>query len=95
MSYGTVMIARLATGVSVDDWQKGLEEWKQERNVPGFEGEYLLVGDDGRQIVSCVVFESEAAYKALADDPEQDTWWREKVMPQLDGEPTWIDGTWA
>lgn len=95
MAYGTVMIARLAAGKTVDDWQEGLEQWKAERNVDGFQSEYVLVGDDGRQLVSCVVFESEKAYRSLADDPEQDVWWREKVMPLLDGDPTWIDGTWV
>ena len=39
MAYGTVMVARLADGVSVEDWMAGIAEWKQERNVPGFGGE--------------------------------------------------------
>ncbi len=94
-SYGTVMTARLAASASLDDWQKSLEEWKRERNVPGFAAEYTLLGDDGRTIVSCVIFESKDAYLALADDPEQDTWWRERVMPLLDGDPQWVDGSWV
>lgn len=94
-SYGTVMIGKLGEGVSVEDWLRGLEEWKKERQVPGFHGEYTLVGDDERTLVSCVVFESKALYQQLADDPEQDRWWTEKVVPLLDGEPQWIDGHWA
>ena len=94
-TYGTVMIGKLAPGVTRADWEKGLEEWKQARNAPGFQGEYLLVGDDGRTIASCVIFSSKEEYLALADDPEQDTWWREKAMPMLDGDVQWIDGSWG
>lgn len=93
-SYGTIMIGKLAPGVTRADWAKDLEAWKKERNVAGFQGEYLLVGDDGRTIVSCVIFESRETYMALANDPEQDKWWREKVVPNLDGDVQWIDGTW-
>lgn len=93
-AYGTVMIGTFADGVSVDDFKKTLDEWKAERNVPGYHDSYILLGDDGKQFVNCVVFESKEAYKALADDPSQDGWWRDKVVPLLAGEPTWIDGTW-
>jgi len=94
-SYGTIMIAKLADGASIDDWTKGLEEWRRDRNVAGFQGEYTLLGDDGKTIVSCVTFASKAEYDALANDPEQDKWWQEKVMPLLSGETQWIDGTWV
>jgi hypothetical protein len=94
-SYGTIMIAKLAGTASLADWQKSLEDWKRERNVAAFQGEYTLLGDDGKTLVSCVVFESKDKYFALANDPEQDKWWRERVAPLLDGEPQWIDGTWA
>ena len=94
-SYGTIMIGKLAEGVTADDWQKGLAEWKRERNVPGFQGEYSLVTDDGRTIVNCVVFESRDQYFQLADDPVQDEWYRTKIAPLLDGDPQWIDGYWV
>ena len=94
MAYGTVMIARLTDGVSVDDWLAGIAEWKKARNVPGFGGEYTLVADDGR-LVSCVIFESKEQYQTLADDPEQDAWWTAKARPLLASDPEWIDGTWA
>lgn len=93
-SYGTIMIAKLADGKSTSDWQKSLEDWKSERNVPAFQGEYTLVSDDGRTIVSCVTFESKESYQALADDPEQDKWYQARVAPLLDGDPQWIDGAW-
>jgi hypothetical protein len=49
--------------------------------------------DDGRVVVA-VRFDSKHAYEALADDPEQDTWWREKMRPILDEDPMWVDGHW-
>ncbi|HZT67104.1 MAG TPA: hypothetical protein VFA11_15050 [Acidimicrobiales bacterium] len=94
-AYGTVMLGKLAVGASMDDWRKGLEDWKRERRVPGFQGEYALLGDDKRTIVSCVSFESEQAYRRLAEDPEQDQWYRERIAPLLEGDPQWIDGSWA
>lgn len=94
-SYGTIMIGKLASGASLDDWRKALEDWKRERDASGFEGEYTLIGDDGQTLVSCVSFQSKELYSKLADDPEQDRWYRERVTPLLDGEPRWIDGTWA
>ena len=93
-AYGTIMIATLAEGKTSDDWVAGVKEWEEGRNVAGFSGQYLLVGDDGRKIVSCVIFESKESYMALADDPEQDKWWNEKARPLLAGEPEWIDGYW-
>lgn len=94
-SYGTIMIGKLAAGKSIGDWTKGLEDWKRERDVPGFQGEYTLLGDDERTIVSCVTFESKELYFKLANDPGQDKWYQERVVPLLDGDPQWIDGTWA
>ena len=92
-SYGTVMISRLADGVSIDDWMRGVQEWQAARQVDGFQGEYTFLADDGR-LISCVIFESKESYQALADDPEQDRWWNEKARPLLAADPEWIDGIW-
>jgi antibiotic biosynthesis monooxygenase (ABM) superfamily enzyme len=92
--YGTVMIGKLKPGKQAD-WRKDLEDWKAERKVPGFVNEYTLIGDDGVTLASCVVFESKEAYMALANDPEQDRWWQNRVVPLLDGGVRWIDGNWA
>lgn len=92
-AYGTVMIGRLADGVSVEDWMQGVKEWQEARQVDGFSGEYTFLADDGR-LISCVIFESKEKYLALADDAEQDRWWNEKARPQLAADPEWIDGIW-
>ena len=92
-AYGTVMIGRLADGVSVEDWTRGVQEWREARQVDGFSGEYTFLADDGR-LISCVIFESKEKYLALADDPEQDRWWNEQARPKLAADPEWIDGIW-
>lgn len=90
--YGTVMIARLAVAPEV--MEASIRSWVEQRRVPGFQHEDVMVCDDGVTVVMSVFFESEAAYRALSDDPAQDTWWRESVMPMLDGDPQWLDGHW-
>jgi hypothetical protein len=45
-------------------------------------------------VVVCVRFRDRASYEALAENPEQDAWWRREMEPLLDGELTWIDGDW-
>lgn len=93
--YGTTMIGTLADGVSADDLRKEIEAWQSSRQVPGFMSSHVLVGDDGKTVVNVAVFESKEAYFALADDPEQSTWWSEHYAPMLSGEPRWIDGVWV
>jgi hypothetical protein len=92
--YGTTMIGKLATGVSGDDLRKELETWRDERKAPGFIEGHILVSDDGTTIVNVALFEDKASYLKLADDPEQDRWWSERMVPKLAGDPQWIDGTW-
>ena len=92
--YGTVMIGRMADGVSVDDYRKVSEEWRSERTDVDFVDEWALVTDDGRIVVP-VRFASRAAYEALADDPAQDEWWATTMRPLLAADPDWIDGTWV
>jgi hypothetical protein len=94
MSYGTIMIGKLkkpGTGQALVDAGK---KW-EERKVPGFQGTYTLLGDDGTMVVACVTFESKEKYVALANDSAQDEWWRTVMAPMLDGDPQWIDGEWA
>lgn len=90
--YGTVMIGKLK--VSPEDAMRAEREWNEQRQVPGFVRSDFLAADDGQTVVVAVQFESKEQYMALADAPEQDEWWRTVMAPMLDGEPTWIDGTW-
>jgi antibiotic biosynthesis monooxygenase (ABM) superfamily enzyme len=91
--YGTVMIAKLKGDPG--EMMRAAEKWNNERQVPGYVRTDALNGDDGQTIVVAVQFESKEQYVALADDPKQDEWYRTVMAPMLDGEPTWIDGTWS
>ena len=92
--YGTTMIGTLAAGVDADKVRSVIDSWEKEHHPAGFQSSHVLVGDDGRTVVNVAVFDSKETYQALADNPEQDTWWQEHYAPLLDGEPQWIDGSW-
>jgi antibiotic biosynthesis monooxygenase (ABM) superfamily enzyme len=91
--YGTVMIAKMKG--DRDEAVQAVEDWHAQRQVPGYLRSDVLFADDGETIVVAVQFDSKENYVALADDPEQDQWWRTVMSPMLDGEPTWIDGHWS
>ena len=90
--YGTVMIGQLNTGFA--DVEAALARWVEERQVPGFRHEDVMLCDDGRTVVMAVRFDSEEEYRALADDPQQAAWYEQVMAPMLVGEPQWLDGTW-
>lgn len=92
--YGTTMIGTLADGVAPEAIRAELDAWEKDHTVEGYESNHVLLSDDGKTLVNVVVFRSKEAYQALSDDPSQDIWWREHVVPLLSGEPTWIDGAW-
>ena len=92
--YGTVMLGRVADGVSVDDYRKASDEWRTARPDVGFVDEWAMLTDDGRIVVP-VRFKSKEAYMALADDPKQDEWWSRTMRPLLAADPEWIDGDWV
>ena len=96
--YGTVMIGRLrdpADAPRVEAMSALIREWIEERRVPGFLHQDLMVSEDGATVVAATYFDSKANYDALADDPEQDRWYTERLAPMLDGEPQWLDGYWT
>jgi hypothetical protein len=90
--YGTVMVGKLKG--SRDEAMRVSREWNNKRQVPGYRRSDVLFADDGETVVMAVQFDSKEQYTALADSPEQDEWWRTVMLPLLDGEPTWIDGSW-
>jgi len=96
--YGTVMIARLrdpADAAWVETMGAVVRQWIAGHRSAGFLHEDLMVTDDGMTVVAAIFFDSEESYRALSDDPEQDTWYRERLAPLLDGEPQWLDGHWT
>lgn len=89
--YGTVMLATL-TG-SLEDLLKANADWAEQRKVRGFLSEEVLLADDGRTVVVPVFFDSRESYQTLADDPDQEHWWLERLAP-LVRDVRWIDGSW-
>lgn len=94
MSYGTVMIAKLKTPGTGQLLVDAGKKW-EERQVPGFQGSWYLLSDDGESFVLCGSFESKESYLALANDPAQDEWFQSVVAPMIAGEVQWTDGTWS
>ena len=93
MSYGTVMIGKVKPGTA-DKARDAGRRWLAERGpvVRGFEDEWVLIGDDDT-VVMAVRFASKEDYAALADDPAQDAFWQEHMVPILE-DVRWVDGTW-
>jgi len=94
--YGTLARMRIRPG-SESALQDLEREWFRTRGrfVKGVGPAYVLApdGDAGtRWLVA--IFDDEASYKANADDPEQDAWYRQ-MREHLLEDPEWIDGTWT
>jgi heme-degrading monooxygenase HmoA len=71
-----------------------LDQWNRDRKpkVKGTRGGYVLRPDrDPREVVLMAVFENRDTYRANADDPEQDKWFRQ-LREHLEADPTWEDG---
>jgi hypothetical protein len=96
--YGTVMIARLrnpADAAQMEVMADTVRQWIDEHGSVGFLREDLMLTDDGTTVVATIFFDSEDTYRALSDDPDQDTWYSERLAPLLDGAPQWLDGHWT
>ena len=46
------------------------------------------------ELIGVAVFEDRATYRANADDPEQDAWFR-RVRELLESDPDWEDGDYV
>jgi hypothetical protein len=92
--YGTTMIASMKGDRAA--MESALGDWVARRGpeVQGFVDAQLLFADDGTTVVNTVRFASRADYERLADDPRQDEWYTERILPLIDGEARWIDGDW-
>ncbi len=93
--YGTVMTGRRA--VPFEQVDAVVRAWEAERGaaLPGYLGQSVLRGDDGVTVVAAIRFEDRASYAALSDDPDQATWWAERMQPCFEGDVAWTDGEWT
>ena len=91
--YGT--IARLAPKPGHQDAiRQLLVAWDQARrpHVRGVRDSYVFVPDARPDDIYLVVlFDDEPGYRANADDPEQDAWYRQ-LREHLSSDPEWMDG---
>jgi hypothetical protein len=68
--------------------------WERERRhaAGGAVAGYLFRPKSSpRELIGVAVFDSEASYRKNADDPAQDTWYRE-LRQMLESDPEWSDG---
>ncbi len=69
-------------------------DWERERKpqTPGAIGG-LLIKPDGKsdEFIGVAVFQDKESYRANADDPGQDAWYKE-LRELLVSDPTWEDG---
>jgi len=91
--YGSIFRMKVKPGQE----QKLVEmfkEWEQQRRprVKGAVASYLLKPDRKRnEMVGVAVFQDKQTYRANADDPEQDRWYR-RMRELLEADPEWEDG---
>lgn len=88
--YGTIAKYSVKPG-SEDALTRWMEE-QEERAISGWVSSTIFRSDkDAGEIWTCVVFESEAAYKKNADDPAMDKQYR-ALREHLREDPEWHDG---
>src|SRR5919197_4920951 len=91
--YGTVATMRLKPGHE-QDLQRSIEEFDRgrARSVPGFVASYVFKTDrNPNELILVAVFRDRQSYRANADDPEQDRWFRQ-LREHLESDPAWTDG---
>jgi antibiotic biosynthesis monooxygenase (ABM) superfamily enzyme len=88
--YGTVARYRLKPGM--EEQLLAFEREIQEAKLPGLITEFTFrMDEDSSAYYQAVVFESQAAYRAVAESPEQDARYR-KLLALLEEAPEWHDG---
>ena len=91
--YGTVAHMRIKAGHE-DQLRGMMDEWNANRKpqVPGALSSYAFKLDrDPQDWILVALFEDKKSYRANAEDPEQDRWFRQ-MMEHLESEPEWHDG---
>jgi hypothetical protein len=62
-----------------------------DRSIKGFRASYVI-DTQGGELWALAVFDDEKAYRANANDPEQDKWYR-RMRDLLEADPEWKDAT--
>jgi len=94
--YGTLARMRIRPGAEAALADLEAEWYRvRGRSVRGAGPTFTLAPDKDpatRWLVA--IFDDEASYRANANDPEQDAWYR-RMREHLVEDPEWIDGTWT
>ena len=91
--YGTVARLHVKPGHQ-QQLQTMTEEWERGRGrqVPGYVTTYVLRPDERPdELILVAIFRDRESYRANADDPEQDRWYRQ-LREHLQADPEWTDG---
>ena len=91
--YGTVAKLRLK-GNHEEQVRSLNDEWASERGrkIAGYVGTYVLQADERpNELILVALFKDRDSYRANADDPEQDRWYR-RMREHLETDPDWTDG---
>ena len=92
--YGTVFRLRPKDGREADVVAL-TEEWTRVRGpqTAGARAIYLLRSERRPgELIGVAVFDDERTYRANAETPEQDAWYR-RLREALEADPVWEDGT--
>ena len=59
----------------------------------GYRGGYVLMAEEGNDVVVAVMYDDKDTYIAMVHDPQTETNFG-KIMELVEAEPTWTDGEW-
>jgi quinol monooxygenase YgiN len=91
--YGTVARMHVKAG-HAEQLQQLNDEWTQGRGAQaaGYVASYVFRPDTRPdELVLVAIFQDRASYRANAEDPEQDRWYRQ-MREHLQADPEWTDG---
>ncbi len=91
--YGTIFTMKVKRGKDAE-LIESFKKWDRERKpkVRGAVASFLLKSDKGAgQYFGVAVFKDKDSYRANAEDPEQDKWYRQ-LRELLQADPEWHDG---
>lgn len=86
--FGTIFRMRVKPGMKDEAVRAMMED---DRRIDGFVSSYRY-DTGGDELWGVAVFRDEATYRANANDPEQDKWYR-RIREYLEADPEWHDGT--
>ena len=86
--FGTVYRMKVKPGKKDGATRAMMEDVRQ---IDGFVSAYYVYDTGGDELWGVAVFRDEESYRANANDPEQDKWYR-RLREHLEADPEWHDG---